>query len=44
LLHEDIINFAQEFDSRDPKKWSAFQSYMKVQIKTCRDLYKQANK
>ncbi len=44
LLHEDIIHFSDDFDQRDPKKWAAFQSYMKVQIKTCRDLYRKATK
>lgn len=44
LVHEDIIAFSDDFVARDAKKWSAFQSYMKAQIKTCRDLYKQATK
>lgn len=44
LDHDDIILFANDFQNKNSEKWSAFQSYMKEQIKICREMYLQAEK
>ena len=44
LDHNDIIEFSNNFENKNSEKWSAFQSYMKEQIKMCREMYLQAEK
>jgi phytoene/squalene synthetase len=44
LDHNDIIIFANDFENKDPQKWSAFKSYMQDQIRICRKMYLKAEK